>query len=301
MPRSALLLTLAAVLSAGALSAADKPADKPLPVRWDELTAGDWPRAMEASKETCILPFGVLEKHGLHSPIGTDILKVREEAQRAARREYAVVFPDYIYGQINEARHQPGTFALPPRVVWDLLEATLDEIGRNGFKRIVILNGHGGNPYLITYFMQSLLSKRRPYAVYYFNDPRPDPAFAEKVAKMHRSDPSLNLHAGEDETARMLYMYPELMQLDRAQGESGADQKRHALPSDVYSPIWWYARFPNHYSGEGDKATRELGEALTEYRLARLAEVLKIIKADRQTLAVQDEFFDRVDALEKKK
>jgi creatinine amidohydrolase len=301
MPRASLLLTLTAVLLSTSVSAADKPADKPLPVRWDELTASDWPKAMAASKETCLLPFGVLEKHGLHSPIGTDIIKVREETQRVAQREYAVVFPDYIYGQINEAKHQPGTFALPPRLVGDLLEATLDEIGRNGFKRIVIVNGHGGNPYLITYVLQSLLSKRRPYAVYYFNNPEDDPAFDAKIEKMQKSDPALNMHAGEEETARMMYLRPELMQMERAQGESGADQKRNALPSDVYTPIWWYARFPNHYSGEGHKATRELGEALEEHRIARLAAVLKIIKADTQTLAVQDEFFDRVDAMEKKK
>ena len=81
--------------------------------RWDELTASDWPRALEKSNATCILPIGILEKHGPHVPIGSDLIQVREWAARATRKEYAVVFPDYFYGQINEARHQPGTFALP--------------------------------------------------------------------------------------------------------------------------------------------------------------------------------------------
>ena len=43
------------------------------------------------------------------------------------------------------------------RIVWDLLEATCDEIARNGFKKIVIINGHGGNPQLIRYFIQTRL------------------------------------------------------------------------------------------------------------------------------------------------
>jgi len=132
--------------------------------RWDELTASDWPRALEKSNATCILPIGILEKHGPHVPIGSDLIQVREWAARATRKEYAVVFPDYFYGQINEARHQPGTFALPERVVWDLLETTCDEIARNGFKRIVIINGHGGNPELIRYFIQTRLEKPRNYA-----------------------------------------------------------------------------------------------------------------------------------------
>src|SRR3954470_3524842 len=95
-----------------------------LPARWDELTASDWPKALEKSSRTCILPIGILEKHGPHAPIGSDLIHVREWSARAAKREYAVVFPDYFYGQINEARHQPGTFSLPPAVVWDLLQGT---------------------------------------------------------------------------------------------------------------------------------------------------------------------------------
>src|SRR4051812_42719708 len=92
--------------------------------RWDELTASEWPRALKESNETCILPIGILEKHGPHVPIGSDLIQVREWAARATKNEYAVVFPDFFYGQINEAKHQPGAFALPERVVWDLLEAT---------------------------------------------------------------------------------------------------------------------------------------------------------------------------------
>ncbi len=127
-------------------SQAGSAAAQEIPARWDELTASDWPAALERSARTCILPIGILEKHGPHAIIGSDLIHVREWAARATKQEYAVVFPDYFYGQINEARHQPGTFSLPPHVVWDLLQSTCDEMGRNGFKRIVIVNGHGGNP-----------------------------------------------------------------------------------------------------------------------------------------------------------
>src|SRR4030095_1644765 len=122
--------------------------------------------------KTVILPIGILEKHGPHAPIGSDLIHVREWSARAARQEDVVVFPGLFYGEINEARHQPGTFSLPPKVVWDMLEATCDELGRNGFEKIVIVNGHGGNPNLLRYFVQSQLAERHDYGVS-FSTPTP--------------------------------------------------------------------------------------------------------------------------------
>lgn len=263
-----------------------------LPARWDELTATDWPAALERSAYTCILPIGVLEKHGPHVPIGSDLIHVREWARRATAREYAVVFPDYFYGQINEAKHQPGTFALPSRLVWDMLETTCDEIARNGFKKIVIINGHGGNIYLLRYFIQAQLERRRDYVVY-LHDPAPDSAQNEKVARMRKSDPSYDGHAGERETSTMLYLRPDLVQLDHADAESGKNQKRLVLP-DLYTGIWWYASYPNHYAGEGSVGTRELGELITEHRVESLAKALRTVKTDTKTLELQQEFFKRV-------
>jgi creatinine amidohydrolase len=266
-----------------------------LPSRWDELTASDWPKAQEKAAYTCILPIGILEKHGPHVPLGSDLIQVREWSARATKKEYVVVFPDYFYGQIYEARHQPGAFALPSRVVWDLLDATCEEIARNGFKKILIVNGHGGNPQLLRFFIQSQLERRRDYIVYFY-DPKPDPAFTEKVSKLRKSDPAGDAHAGERETSTLLYLRPDLVQMDRAAQESGEDLKRLPLP-DLYTAIGWYSSFPNHYAGEGAKATRELGEVLNEERIENLVQAIRTVKADTKTLELQTEFFDRVQRL----
>lgn len=268
-----------------------------IPFRWDELVASDFPKALEKSNKTCILPIGILEKHGPHSPIGTDLIHVREWAAHAVKEEYAVVFPDYFYGQINEARHQPGTFALPSKVIWDLLEATCDEIGRNGFDKIVILNGHGGNPEFLQFFMQSLLNKRHSYAVYLYR-PAADSAYTSEFNKMHKSDRATDQHAGESETSTLLYYRPDLMRMDRATDQSGANQKRSSLP-DLYTPIWWYSAYPNHYAGEGAKATKEFGKFITDHEIATFVKALREVKADTKTLQLQNEFYDRVDKLDK--
>ena len=263
-----------------------------LPARWDELTASDWNAALQKSAGTAILPIGILEKHGPQGPIGSDLIRAREWAARVARQEYAVVFPDYFYGQIYEARHQPGTFALPSKLVWELLDATCAEIARNGFKKIMIINTHGGNPNMLRYFVQSQLEKQRDYVVYLY-DPGPDPALTERLNKMRKSDPATDQHGGERETSELLYLRPELVEQDRSKSESGENQKRLSLP-DIYTGIWWYASYPNHYAGDGSVATKEFGQLITDTRVESIVKALRVIKADTKTPALQKEFFDRV-------
>jgi creatinine amidohydrolase len=283
--RSVFGILLLTILTAATARAQD------LPARWDELTASDWPKALERSAHTAILPIGVLEKHGPHAPIGSDLIHVREWAARVTKQEYAVVFPDYFYGQIYEARHQPGTFALPSRLIWDLLDATCEEIARNGFSKILIVNGHGGNPNFLRFFVQAQLERRRDYVVYFY-DPAPDPVLSEKMNRMRKSDPATDQHAGERETSTLLYLRPDLVQMDRASHESGGDQKRLGV-QDLYTAIWWYGSYPNHYAGEGAKATREFGELVTEGRLESLRNALQAVKSDTHAPALQKEFFDR--------
>lgn len=271
-----------------------------IPARWDELTASDWPLAMEKSNKTIILPIGVLEKHGPHAPMGSDLIHAREWAARITQEEYAVVFPDYFYGQLNEAKHQPGTFSLPPGLTMELLEATCEELGRNGFEKIMIINGHGGNPSMLRYFVQNQMASQRDYAVYFY-DPSTDPDFQEKVNALRKTDPAGDMHAGELETSSLLYLRPELVQLDRATNESGADQKRLPKIPNVYTGIWWYASFPLHYAGEAEKASAELGKLITEQKVASMVEALRAIKSDKKTLKIQQEFYEEVQKLSEEK
>jgi creatinine amidohydrolase len=273
-------------------AAAQQRQTQDIPTRWDELTASDWDAALQKSAGVAILPIGILEKHGPQGPIGSDLIRAREWAARVVKQEYAVVFPDYFYGQIYEARHQPGTFALPSRLVWELLDATCAEIARNGFKKIMIVNTHGGNPNMLRFFVQSQLEKQRDYVVYLY-DPAPDAALTEKLNKARKSDPATDQHGGERETSELLYLRPELVKQDRSNSESGENQKRLSLP-DIYTGIWWYASYPNHYAGDGSVATKEFGQLITDTRVESIVKALKTIKADTKTPALQKEFFDRV-------
>ena len=258
-----------------------------LAAAWEELTAADFVLAVKQSQGVCVIPMGVLEKHGAHLPLGTDVYTAREISRRAAEKEYSIVYPYYFVGQIFEAKHQPGTVAYSSELMYKFLEETCEEISRNGIKKIILMNSHGGNTTFLQYFCQSQLSKPKDYAVYLFT-PSLDDETQAKVSAMRKSD--TGGHADEVESSEMMVIKPDLVKFNRATNESGADMNRLQL-NNAYTGIWWYAKYPNHYAGDAKDANAALGEIVLEQRAKQLAEVIKAVKADQATLRLQGEFF----------
>jgi creatinine amidohydrolase len=277
--RTALFLLICAAVAA---------AQTKLSTHWEELTADDFRTGIQQSQGTCLLPIGIIEKHGPHLPLGNDLLDIRYLALHAAEQEYAIVFPEYFAGQIFEARHQPGTIAYSPEIQLKLLQETTDEMARNGCKKILIVNGHGGNNNLLPYFAQTQLEKEHDYVLYVMT-----PNSRGQGGPARKTPAATDLHAGEGETSMAMVARPDLVHQDRAASQSGADQARLSLPAGVYTAIWWYARFPNHYAGDGAAATPELGKFEADNAVRSVADAIKAIKADTKSLELQKEFFDK--------
>lgn len=256
-----------------------------LSTQWEELTGADFIGAIHKAQGVCVIPFGIIEKHGPHLPLGTDLIDVRYAVLHGTEEEYAVVFPAYYFGQIAEARHEPGTVSYSMHIQLDLLQETTDEMARNGCKKIIIVNGHGGNEHLLPYFAQSQLQTSHDYVVYIY---RWQAAGVPGRPPLHSN---VDMHAGESETAHVMVSRPDLVHQDRANQESGADQKRQHLPEGVYTGIWWYSSFPNHYSGDGSKATLALGEFDMKACAHAIADVIRSVKADQTSLELQNQFY----------
>jgi creatinine amidohydrolase len=161
-------------------------------------------------------------------------------------------------------------------------------MARNGCKKVIIVNGHGGNNSLLPYFAQTQLDTPHDYVVYVMGDTRGGPDEPK-----HKTNPATDMHAGESETSLSLIARPDLVHLDRAPQESGADQARQQLPEGVYTGIWWYARFPNHYAGEGAAASRELGQYEAKTWITGIVQAIRAVKADQESLRLQHEFYER--------
>jgi creatinine amidohydrolase len=269
---------------------ASVPAAQALSPKWEELTASDFVKALTASGGTCALPFGILEKHGPAGPLGTDLINVRYTTMLAAREEYTIIFPEYYFGQIFEAKHQPGTIAYSRHLQLELLQETVAEMARNGCRKIAIVNGHGGNNQLLTYFAQTQLESPRDYIVYTVSALGAAQGTAPAAAP---SRPGVDGHAGEGEIANVMASRPDLAHPERSSSESGADLNRLELPEGVYTGIWWYAKFPNHYGGDSGGATAARGQASTSATAVRIANALRAIKRDETGLRLQKEFFDK--------
>ena len=157
-------------------------------------------------------------------------------------------------------------------------------MARNGCKKIIIVNGHGGNTSLLPFFAQSQLASPRDYVVYVYMHRRNVPGRPQTKSKV-------DSHAGETETSNTLISRPDLVHMDRATSESGADLNRQDLPPGTYTGIWWYAKFPNHYAGEGAAGNRQLGEFDMKAWSNGVATVIRAVKADQTSLRLQNEFF----------
>lgn len=271
---------------------AQEKAESKLSVNYEELTSPDFMKAVEKSNGTCIIPFGILEKHGPHMPLGTDLLDAREISIRAAQNEYAIVFPQYYFGQIFEAKQQPGTIAYSPEIIWKLLQETCDELSRNGIKKIIIVNGHGGNNNFIKYFCQAQLEKRKDYAVIMYL-PEENAEVQKEIQKLRKTVG--DDHAGETETSCILSFRPELIKLDKANTQSGKDKKQLDGLNDSFTGIWWYAKFPNHYAGDGSPANKALGDLILNSDVEQLTKFIKSIKEENRIIELQNKFFDEAE------
>jgi creatinine amidohydrolase len=85
---------------------------------------------------------------------------------------------------------------------------------------------------------------------------------------------------------------PDLANTELASSQSGEDLARLKDLKGAFTGIWWYAKFPNHYSGDGSPATKEIGELSIKSKVKKLVETIQSVKADQKALELQDRFFN---------
>ena len=253
-------------------------------MRWEELTGDTFPDAVEHCGGVCLVALSVIERHGHHLPLGTDMYQGRAAIERAAKLEPAILYPDFIYTQISEARHLPGTISIDAEVTLALLDNVCREIARNGCKKVVLVNAHGGNRFLIPYYLDRSRERATDYVVYGISGigggQRPDVPW----------DRSIDGHAGPGETSMMLAIRPDLVHMDRVPSEEEwkAQGRLAALQeAGVETGMWWYADHPTHYAGDAHPGNADTGNRLIDARAERIAQAVRAIKADNATAGLQ--------------
>lgn len=246
-------------------------------MRWEYLTGPQLLDALRASQGVCLLPIGSLEKHGTHMPTGTDTLTVHAWCVAAAEREPAVVVPPLYYTHVVEMKNNIGAIALKTPLLMQMVENLCDEIARNGFRKIILVSGHGGNRYWLPLLMQDYGDKDADYAVYLYRE-------GIMAGMDHlRESPVQEAHAGELETSLGLYLFPAQMAMDALPAGPGTPQE--IPPVSSYTPVEWVSMYPAAYAGDARPASAEKGRLVFEAAVARLAEAIRAVKQDAQTAA----------------
>ena len=275
--------------------------------RWLYRTAGDFNELREAAKGVCVLPMGCIEKHGLHDPLGLDILKMSHLVWEASKLETVCVFPDFTFGDVPGLYPPPGTVTLPLETQMLLLEQLCDQIARNGFQKILIADGHGGNRAWLSAFLRNIKNKHHNFALAVTRTPlgAPDslaeillkngagsipeltPEDEAIVLKYHAEKPE-DGHAGWRETAYMMGICPESVHLDALGKESGlnahvADHFK-ANGISIMNDGWDY-NHPYSYSGADPVECNErIGRAAVRVGAEVLAKRFKFFKEDETLL-----------------
>ncbi|MEM2981408.1 MAG: creatininase family protein [Thermoproteota archaeon] len=251
---------------------------------WECLTSPDIKEAAE-KKLVAILPVGSIEIHGPHMPTGTDSITIREIARMAAEKEPAIVLPTLYYAYVPENRHFPGTISLSAKILLPMLEEICDEVARNGFKKILIVNGHGGNNSLLRVFLRESLHRKRDYAIYALIEPWS--SLGETIGKL--CEGRTIGHACEVETSIGLYLFEKLIKMENVKDEAKTGST--GLPTGVETPVDWQSYALQLYLGDPRLATSDKGRIIVEKLVDFLVDAIRRVKQDAKVPRILDEFY----------
>ena len=294
---------------------------------WEYLREEEFDAAIEKSGGLCVMVLGCLEKHGQHLPVGCDSIKGDGIVKEAAKLEDVVIFPTALWlGNVMGAHaltetedierlSKHGFIGINPHTLLTVLEELCDEIARNGFTKILILNSHGGNNALLDYFVKLQCYNKKNYATmwtgaYFLPELAPAkvldiirPRLADfdmlteedikTLEKFAEVEPGLATgHGGFCETALVYGTHPDTVAPDRFEAENGlsthrADFLQKEKISFGYS---WSSNYPNHLNGLNPTGcTEAIGKAMVKISAERLARIFKMLKEDKEVLKMVED------------
>ncbi|WP_088892677.1 creatininase family protein [Leptolyngbya ohadii] len=230
-------------------------------------------QAMPNKENTVLIqPIGAIEQHGPHLPLIVDAAistaVVGKALHQLGGNVPAYALPTLYYGKSNEHWHFPGTVTLSAQTLINLLMEVGESVYRAGFRKLVFVNGHGGQPQILEIVARDLHQQHEDFMVF--------PCFVWNVPNMALDlltplEAELGIHAGDAETSLLLSLLPDQVRMENAVAEYPAELPRESLLSmEGKLPFAWTTRDLSKSGVIGDPfpATAEKGDRI----LASLAE-----------------------------
>lgn len=222
------------------------------------LAEMSWQQAKEylAHDNRVILPLGATEEHGPHLGLGTDFIEAEAIAHGVGEKTNVAVAPTLVYGNSQTLIAFPGTLSLRPTTLIAVLEDLFRSLYRHGFRRVFVVNGHGGNTGALGSAWQLVadeLPELRMKSFEWWTD-----AESYRVV-IDRLGPQEGSHASPGETAFMRAVRPNAVHLERLTGRDARVQPTREM-------VNWRSfaqKYPDGIMGlDPHNATAEVGEAL---------------------------------------
>ncbi len=244
-----------------------------------------WPEARDRAKEgaVIVIPVAAIEQHGFHLPIDVDNVLVEHVTEESALRSAGGILtaPMIHYGFNEHNMGFPGTISIREYVFTDFCYDVADSFVRQGFDRIVFVNGHGSNQMLCNLAARRIVNTTSALAAAVAHW-----ALAKEAVDEIRDSkyPGGMAHACEFETAMYQYLRPELVDMSKA----GERETPSSLNRFVYDDLFGSGpvHFVNRWSRvtesgvEGDPrlATPEKGKEFAECSIRNLIEFCRLFR-----------------------
>jgi creatinine amidohydrolase len=203
-----------------------------------------------------VLPLGATEQHGRHLGLGTDFIEAEAIALGIGEATDIAIAPTLNYGMSLALMGFPGTLSLRPTTLIAVLDDLFRALYRHGFRRVLVVNGHGGNTPALSSAVQTVtqdLNGLRVKSFEWWTDAESYQVVTDMLGKQVGS------HASPGETAFMLAVHPRAVKLERLSGRDAP-----VVPSREMTTVQTFAqKYPDGIMGlDPRQATRQAGEAL---------------------------------------
>lgn len=243
-------------------------------VFWSEMFRHEFEEALTRDP-VVVVPVGSIEQHGPHCAVVLDLaipMAVCEAAARQVTEFPVIVAPPVVFGLTHYNMGFPGTISLRAETFLHVLLDVCRSIWANGFRRIVLLNGHGGNQQLIR-TAAVILSEEDIWVTAFSHW---DMVPGELAAWSERDNGSIG-HGGEWETSLLMHVRPAAVDMGRA----AADVAKLKLPGVPFAAFPERRReTPSGTMGDPHVASPEKGERLFNVEVERLAECVRVYHSE---------------------
>lgn len=233
---------------------------------WEEVT-----NAVKSGIQTAILPVGATEQHGPHLGCGMDSSIAHTLCLDAAKISPVLLLPTLPYGcSIGHSKRWPGTIALNPKTLIDVICDIGDWVQSSGIRRLILVNGHVTNEAPLRCALEMLRSKHDGFMVAIANTAQ----LSKRVKDAHFEDAN-DWHANNAETALMMALHPEMVREDKLLEADDPDRTTGCVFSHPVNRT-----STNGVTGKPSDATKAKGAELYQWMLSDLVELL--LKADQE-------------------